>query len=116
MFWSLQPNNSQRVCAPPSHYSNGCDVTTVIRQDSSNPSQWVPVPRIGMTLHTAMLFSAACCIPSILYTISGAQRAVQIKRLRRAFRQHPFAESPEEVDRLVFSERLCPYSDDETAN
>jgi hypothetical protein len=68
---------SQVICTPQ------CNYTTVIRTDPSNPSQWVLAPNRGMTINTATLLCAACCIPAILSLISVWQKVMHISWIKR---------------------------------
>ena len=67
----------QTVCAPQ------CSLITAIRQDPSNPSQWVFAPSRGMTFNTATLLCAACCIPSILSLLSVWHKVMHFNWRRR---------------------------------
>lgn len=69
-FWSLQSMDPQSVCITPS-FPNGCSATTVIRPGSTNSSQWVPAPHVGITFGTATLLCAACCTPAFLSIITS---------------------------------------------
>ncbi|KZV75586.1 hypothetical protein PENSPDRAFT_73133 [Peniophora sp. CONT] len=48
-----------------------------IRQDPQNPAQYILVPHKGMTLDTATLLCAACCIPALLSLIVMWQKVVR---------------------------------------
>jgi hypothetical protein len=67
----------QTACAPQ------CSIITAIRQDPSNPSQWVLAPRRGMTFNTGTLLCAACCIPSILSLLSVWNKVMHFNWRRR---------------------------------
>ncbi|KAF8316870.1 hypothetical protein DL93DRAFT_2226674 [Clavulina sp. PMI_390] len=77
-FWGLQRDNPQGVCTTP-RWPNGCTTATAIRKDPSNPSQWVPAPHQGMTLNTATLLCAGCCIPAVLSLLSVWQKVMRLR-------------------------------------
>ncbi|KAF8314496.1 hypothetical protein DL93DRAFT_2058076, partial [Clavulina sp. PMI_390] len=81
-FWGLQQADPQGVCQT-TRWPQGCVVTTPIRKDPSNPSQWVPAPHHGMTLNTATLLCAACCIPAVLSLLSVWQKVMHLRWIRR---------------------------------
>ena len=60
-----------------------CIHTTAIRQDPSNQSQWVLAPNRGLTLNTATLLCAACCIPAILSLLSVWQKVMHFNWRKR---------------------------------
>lgn len=53
------------------------DVFSPIRQDPQNTAQYILVPHKGMTLDTATLFCAACCIPALLSLVVMWQQVVR---------------------------------------
>lgn len=77
------------ICGP-------CDSEhTLIRKDPSNPAQWILAPHVGMTINTATLLSAACCIPSILSLLSVWTKVMHLNWLKRWRRNDRSGSDPE---------------------